>query len=242
MKALIASLQFITAIPLGRPQSFDPKGIIVSFPLAGLVVGLFLATFDAVVSLLWSLQIASALDVVFLAALTGALHLDGLADTADGLYGMREQEKSLAIMKDSRVGAMGLVTVVCVLLLKAVSLGHLEHYRFLALIVVPAYARSTMMVGMRFLPYARGREGTGSAFFETPLKLKDFRWALLPFLLSLLLGWRGILLNLSCAVVWMALFLLYRRKIGGITGDMLGCMVEVMEAALFLALALGGGR
>ena len=61
MKALIAALQFLTAIPLGKPQAFDPRGIIVRFPLAGLVVGVLLAAFDATVSRLWSLQIASVL-------------------------------------------------------------------------------------------------------------------------------------------------------------------------------------
>jgi adenosylcobinamide-GDP ribazoletransferase len=70
------------------------------------------------------------LDVVLLAAITGAFHLDGLADMADGLYGQREREKALAIMKDSRVGAMGLVAVACVLLVKTVGLGSIDHARF----------------------------------------------------------------------------------------------------------------
>jgi adenosylcobinamide-GDP ribazoletransferase len=242
MKSLIACLQFITAIPLGKPQPFDAKRIIVSFPLAGLFIGLLLAWFDTIASSLWSIKIAAVLDVILLAAITGALHLDGLADTADGLYGQREREKALAIMKDSRVGAMGLVAVVCVLLLKAVSLGHVQHFRFLSLIVVPAYARSAMLFGMRFLSYSRGDEGTGSSFFKTPLAAPDFKWIVLPFLLSGFLGWRGVVLNLSFLLVLVCLILFYRKKLGGITGDMLGCMVEVMEAVLFLSLSIGGGR
>ncbi|MCB2147944.1 MAG: adenosylcobinamide-GDP ribazoletransferase [Deltaproteobacteria bacterium] len=241
MNAFIASLQFITAVPLGRPRPFDPKGIIVHFPLAGLAIGLALALFDLAASALWPPAVAGVLDVVLLAAVTGAFHLDGLADTADGLYGRREREKALAIMKDSRVGAMGLVAVACVLFAKAAALGSIGHGRFLALMVVPAYARSAMIVGMRLLPYARGKEGTGSAFFETPLTATDFKFVAAPVILSLFLGWRGLLLNLFFASTTAALIAIYRKKLGGITGDLLGAMTEILEAVLFLAVCVGGG-
>lgn len=241
MNAFIAALQFITAIPLGKPRPFDPRGIIIHFPLAGLAIGLMLALFDLIASAIWPPLVASVLDVVLLAAITGAFHLDGLADTADGLYGHREREKALAIMKDSRVGAMGLVAVTCVLLVKAAAVGNIEHARFVALLVVPALSRSAMMVGMRFLPYARGREGTGSPFFETPLSTMDFKFVALPLVLSLFLGWRGLLMNLFFIVATAILILIYRRKLGGITGDLLGAMVEILEAILFLALCVGGG-
>ncbi len=239
MNAFIASLQFITAIPLGRPRPFDPRGIIVHFPLAGLAIGLVVALFDLVASAIWPPAVASVLDVVLLAAITGAFHLDGLADMADGLYGQREREKALAIMKDSRVGAMGLVAVACVLLVKTAGLGSIGHARFLALMIVPALSRSAMIVGMRVLPYARGREGTGSPFFETPLSTMDFKYLAAPLILSLFLGWRGLLMNLVFAVATVILVWFYRRRLGGITGDLLGAMVEILEAVLFLALSVG---
>ncbi len=241
MNAFIASLQFITAIPLGQPRPFDPKGIIVHFPLAGLAIGLILALFDLFASATWPPLVAGVLDVVLLAAVTGSFHLDGLADTADGLYGRREREKALAIMKDSRVGAMGLVAVACVLLVKAAAVGGITHGRFLSLMIVPAYARSAMMAGIRFLPYARGKEGTGSAFFETPLSAVDFKYVSAPVILSLFLGWRGLLLNLLFVAATMAMIRLYRKKLAGITGDLLGAMTEILEALLFLALCVGGG-
>ena len=241
MNALITSLQFISAIPLGRPRPFDPKGIIVHFPLAGLAIGFILALFDLFASAVWPPVVAGVLDVALLAAVTGAFHLDGLADTADGLYGQREREKALAIMKDSRVGAMGLVAVACVLLVKAAAVGSVAHGRFLALMIVPAYARSAMMAGIRFLPYARGKEGTGSAFFETPLSAVDFKYLAAPVILSLFLGWRGLLLNLVFAAATAALIFIYRKKLGGVTGDLLGAMTEILEAVLFLAVCVGGG-
>lgn len=241
MKALITSLQFITVLPLGKPRPFDPRGIVANFPLAGLAIGLLLSLFDRAASSVWPTTVVAAMDVILLAAITGALHLDGLADTADGLYGKRERAAVLAIMKDSRVGAMGLVAVACVLLAKTAALGHIDHGRFLALLIVPAYARAAMIFGMRFLPYARGKAGTGSAFFETPPAAVDFRYLALPVFLSLFLGWRGVLLNLAFAAVTAALIALYRKKLGGITGDMLGAMAEIMEAALLLAVCAGGG-
>jgi adenosylcobinamide-GDP ribazoletransferase len=242
MNAFIASLQFITTIPLGQPRPFDPKGIIIHFPLVGLAIGLGLALFDQIASALWAPLVAGVLDVVLLAAVTGAFHLDGLADTADGLYGHHEREKALAIMKDSRVGAMGLVVVACVLLVKAATIGSIAHGRFLVLMIVPAYARSAMMVGMRFLPYARGKEGTGSPFFETPLSAMDFKYVAAPVALSLFLGWRGLLLNLFFVIATTALIRLYRKKLAGITGDLLGAMTEILEAVLFLAVCVGGGQ
>lgn len=240
MNAFIASLQFISMLPLGRPRPFDPRGIRVHFPLAGLAIGLVLALFDQAAAALWPPAVTAALDVVLLAAISGAFHLDGLADMADGLYGLRERDQALAIMKDSRVGAMGVVAVVCVLLVKTVALASLENGRFLALLIVPAYARAAMIFGMRWLPYARGKEGTGSPFFTAPVPTSDFRYVVVPVLLSLLLGWQGVLLNIFFGLGLGALILLYRKKLGGITGDLLGAMVEIMEAILFLAVCTGG--
>ncbi len=240
MNALIACLQFISAIPLGKPRPFDPPGIVACFPLAGLIIGLCLALFDRVALTLWPPLVAGVLDTIVLAAITGALHLDGLADTADGLYGRREWDRALAIMKDSRVGAMGLVAVGLLLLTKAAAIGHIDHGRFLTLMLVPAYARAAMMFGMRFLTYLRGSGGTGSAFFETPLTALDFRYLPVPLFLSLFLGWRGLLLNVVFVAGTAALIGYYRWRVNGVTGDMLGAMAEVIEAILFLFVCLGG--
>ncbi len=241
MKGLIASLQFISALPLGKPRPFDARTIAVNFPLAGLVIGLVVALFDGLAGALWPPIVTAALDVALLAAVTSAFHLDGLADTADGLYGHRDPQRALAIMKDSRVGAMGLVAVVLLLVIKTAALSGITHGRFATILVVPAYARAGMLFGMRCLPYARGPEGTGSSFFETRLNVRDFRYVVLPAALSLMLGWRAIMLNIGFAAVTAALIIGYRRKLGGITGDLLGAMTEIIETALFLAVCIGGG-
>ena len=170
--------------------------------------------------------------------LTGALHLDGLGDTADGLYGQRTADKALEIMKDSRIGAMALVTVVAALALKACGLAGLGESRFLLLMLIPAYARGAMLFGIRGLPYGRSEEGTGFDLFESPLRAGDFCGLVVVVALSAFVGWRAIVLNLFFIVVVALIILYYRRKIGCITGDMLGAMTELTESALFFLMAM----
>jgi adenosylcobinamide-GDP ribazoletransferase len=234
-----SALQFLTLLPLGKSESFDTQGMTPYFPLAGIIVGVLISIFDKIALLFWPLPAVAAMDVVFLALLTGAFHLDGLGDAADGMLGHRTREKALEIMKDSRIGAMGLMAIFCCLLIKWAGILSLDaHQRTLILILVPAYSRSGMLFGMRSLPYGR-TAGTGIAFFQNTLAPMDFKWMALPILLSAFLGWRGLWLNLMFAAVLAAILGYYRSRMGCITGDMLGAMTEIMEAVLFLAAAAG---
>ncbi len=239
MDQLKSALQFLTLLPLGKSESFDTRSMTPYFPLAGIIVGVLVSIFDKTAQLFWPLPAVAAMDVVFLAMLTGAFHLDGLADAADGMLGQRPREKALEIMKDSRIGAMGLMAVFCCLLIKWAGIQCLDaHHRTLVLILIPAYSRSSMLFGMRFLPYGRPA-GTGMAFFQNVLEPADFKWMMIPAALSVFLGWRGIWLNLVFAGALAAMLRYYRNRMGCITGDMLGAMTEVMESALFLLMAAG---
>lgn len=239
MDHLKSALQFLTLLPLGKSETFDSQGMTPYFPLVGIIIGVLVSIFDKIALIFWPLPAVAALDVVFLAVVTGAFHLDGLGDTADGLLGHRPREKALEIMKDSRIGAMGLMAVFCCLLIKWAGILSLDaHQRTLILILVPAYARSGMLFGMRYLPYGR-TAGTAIAFFKNTVEPMDFKWMALPVLFSIFLGWRGLLLNLMFAGALAAILGYYRNRMGCITGDMLGAMTEVMEAALFLVIAAG---
>jgi adenosylcobinamide-GDP ribazoletransferase len=210
------------------------------FPIVGIVLGVLVALFDFVAASLWDRTVAALLDVIFLAVLTGAFHIDGLGDAADGLLGQRPKEKILEIMKDSRLGTMGLMAIVAGLALKWAGIAGLEANRSLLLVIVPAYARGSMIFGMRYLPYGRPEGGTGSSFFNHELKPTDF-WALsVPVLLSALLGWQAIWLALCFAAVTAGLIRYYKKRLGCITGDMLGAMTEILEAGLFLLVSAGG--
>ena len=234
MKNLIAAIQFITILPMGKHGKFDPEKMIPFFPMVGIILGLMVALFDQIVLQLWSKPVASLLDVLFLIIITGAFHLDGLGDTADGLYGRRTKEKALSIMKDSRIGVMGIVAIICGLAIKWAGITGLDEYRSLLLIIIPAYARGSILFGMRFLQYGRTDGGTGKLFFEKRLKIIGFWGLLIPVLLSILLGFKAILLNLVFLIIITGILLFYKKKIGCITGDMLGAMVEITEAGLFL--------
>jgi adenosylcobinamide-GDP ribazoletransferase len=240
MKAFVNALQFITILPLGRPGKFAPSRMLPYFPLVGIMLGAMLLLLDSFFTQLWSRPVVSLLDVCFLVAVTGAFHLDGLGDTADGLYGHRSREAALEIMKDSRVGVMGLVAIVCCLALKWAGIAGLENHRGLLLMIIPAYARTSILVGIRMLPYARAQGGTGKAFFNDKPGIVAFWGVIPPVLLSFICGWRGILLNAAFIAVVTVTLIFYKRKMNGITGDMLGALAEVSEASMFLVVSVGG--
>ena len=241
---LAAALRFITILPAGAADAYHPRAMIPFFPAVGLILGLILAAADALFFRLFSPSAAGAADVIVLVVLTGALHLDGLADAADGFFSHRDRETTLSIMKDSRIGVMGAVVLICVLLAKYGGIsgmpdnGTAGFERFLILMLVPAYARSAMLLGVRFLPYARPGGGTATDLFGRPLSPADFWGIGVCVVLSLLLGWQGLLLTIVFFALCAWLIRFYRRRIGGITGDMLGAMCEITEALLLLCAAI----
>jgi len=138
---------------------------------------------------------------------------------------------------------MGLVAVLCILALKtagiySVKTSHPPASVLLFLLIIPAYARTSMLFGIRSLPYGRPA-GTGRDFFERPVCPKDFVWFAVPLAVSVFTGAGFVLLN---TVFFAAVFLLlvfYRKKMGCITGDMLGAMTEITETLLFLFAGIG---
>jgi adenosylcobinamide-GDP ribazoletransferase len=238
MKAFLGAIGFLTILPVGD-HGVPPARMTPCFPLVGLLLGALIGGFDLFAIQWWPRAVVGALDVILLLVLTGALHMDGLGDTADGLYGQRTPRKALAIMKDSRVGAMGAIAMAACILLKASALAALPAPRIVLLLVIPALARSTPLFAMRLLPYGRPEGGTGSAFFEKPIGLRDY-WGLpLVLALGLLTGMRLGVLLIVFAMTVIVVLSYYRRKLGCITGDMLGALIEVTETGLLLAATIG---
>ncbi len=240
MKSFVAAVRFMTILPLGRSGTFDPRGMIPCFPLVGLVLGGIVSIFDLLCSAVWSTPVVSLLDVILLVVLTGAFHLDGLGDTADGLYGNRPPERALEIMKDSRIGVMGLIAILCGLAVKWAGISELGDHRHLLLLIIPAYARGGMVFAIRFLAYLRPKDGLGKALFTAPLRTVSFSGLLIPVGVSLMTGWTAVILNLVYIMLILALIQFYKKRIGGVTGDMLGAATEILESGLFLAVSLGG--
>jgi len=239
MRNLISALQFITILPLGKARSFDPPKMVPYFPLVGILLGLLVAGFDAIIVRFWAPPVVALLDIILLAVLTGAFHIDGLGDTADGLLGPRSRDKALEIMKDSRIGTMGLVAILFGLAIKWGGIAGLDYNRSILLIIVPAYARAGILLGMRYLPYGRP-DGTGKPFFHERLSWRHLGGLLLPVGLSLLLGLKALWLFLAFAIIIGSILFFYKKRMGCITGDMLGAMTELTEAGLFLTASVGG--
>ncbi len=236
MKNLISAIQFISVLPAGKTSEYHPTGMLPFYPVVGLIIGILLCLFDYCAGYFWKTQVIAILDVIFLIIVTGAFHLDGLADAADGLFSHRPKDRQLEIMKDSRIGVMGLVAVFCGLGIKWGGISSLPasgYERYIFLLIIPAYARASMLFGIRFLEYGR-KEGTGHDHFKEPLTINAFSWLLLPVALSFCLGFRGIWLNICFVFVVLYIIRVYKKKLGCITGDMLGAMTEITESLLFL--------
>lgn len=247
MKACCSGLQsalgFLTVLPLGKNVEWNGRRMLAWFPVAGLVLGLLLALWDALLGLFAGPALRAVLDVLFLAALTGGLHLDGLADAADGLLGHRGRERALEIMRDSRIGAWGVLALIAILGIKIAALHDLlaagtAPWRLgLALAFVPFFGRLAQCLTIRLVPYCRGKEGMAHSFFGSGLPWLPAALVLLPFFFL-----TGGIPALAClAVFCCGLSLLlwwYKKLLGCITGDMIGAACECNEALLLAALSV----
>ena len=234
MRGFLSALNFMTIIRLGS-TTFDGARATGAFAWVGLLIGTGLAL------LYWvtPAAIAPFVMVLYLVVISGALHLDGLCDSADALFSHRDREKKLAIMKDVHAGTMGVVAIVLVLGAKGVAFAHIDGVA--VLILIPALSRFGMAVAMQRLPYARS-EGLAKPFFDgaTPGLVVPgailFVLAFFALPSGLFIGILGTYLIFLALILWW-----YRRMIGGVTGDMLGALCELCEAVLLLAAVGFGG-
>ena len=239
MKSLYIALGFLTIIPLPLNREVKPMDTgrsMAFFPLAGAIIGGILAGISAVLSTILPRSVVDFILIAALALITGGLHLDGLADTFDGLYGGKTREEALAIMKDSRVGAIGVVSLVFVIVLKYITLLSVPAgLKYTALVVMPALSRWSMVIVAYLSRYARPTGGTGRDFIETvsPMNLLiATAFALITGIVGL--EWKGgliILLIGGLTIIWVVYF---HRRLGGVTGDVLGAINEVNEVMALL--------
>jgi adenosylcobinamide-GDP ribazoletransferase len=243
MKGFFAALQFLTVLPVPGNLGGGEKTLARSipyFPLVGLMIGLIAAAFDYAIGQALPLLPASALTVVILIALNGGLHMDGLADTADGFFSARPREKMMDIMRDSRIGVMGVLAVVSVMLLKITLLAIIfTPSRWIVILLMPLAGRAAIVTLMTALPYARPDGGLATLFTGNHSWLHVFwAWALFIAVAGLLakeIGLAGALL----ALVITACFVRYSYgKIGGYTGDTLGAACELVEVTPLLAAVI----
>jgi len=213
------------------------------FPVVGLLLGLLL--FGAARLGQWATHDrwpeASALVVLVVSCLlTRGLHLDGLADWADGFWGSTDREKTLAIMKDSAVGSFGAIALICVLLAKWLCVTRLIAGDGCVWIAAACVVSRTAQVGLAALyPYARAEGGTAAPYVAES-GTRHAAWAVavaVVILFSLFrLHWAGLVALVPAWVVARLFGHSCRKRIGGITGDLIGAGSELAETAV---LALG---
>jgi adenosylcobinamide-GDP ribazoletransferase len=244
VKPFLGALQFLTILPLPRNLDVGQKALgqgVWFFPVVGLLIGAAVAGVDYGVSGVLPAMPASVIVVVLLLLISGGLHLDGLADTADGFLSSRPRERILEIMKDSRSGPMAIAAVVCVLSLKMTSVAPLEkaldHQRTSAILLMALAGRCALVFQLNLLPYAR-KDGLGLVFFNSRSRLQAV-WALVLLTAASWFLLRRVGVDIVAGVVLVnALFaLLCYRKIGGFTGDTLGAACELSEIVPPLVLA-----
>jgi adenosylcobinamide-GDP ribazoletransferase len=248
MSDFLDALRFLTIVPLGRGgggETVEPERMASSmayFPLVGAWLGVFLWLLDFSLGKILPHLVVAVLLVGFLALITGGLHLDGLADTLDGIFGGRgDRERALAIMKDSRVGAMGVVGLALLLLLKFTCIDALHGLaRGQALIVMPMLARFSQVQLAYRSEYAR-KEGSLARPFVEFLELRHFIAAAVGALLITYIaaGFRGLLPLAATLAFTLGARLYFHGKLGGVTGDTIGFVSEINEAlvlVVFLAM------
>lgn len=243
MRGLRLAMGCLTVFPVGdKPDASerDFRASLLWFPILGIFIGAFLLGWRWVLMLIGlaePLAVAGGI-VVGWVVVTGALHLDGLGDVADGIYGGRTQEERLRIMKDPHVGAMAVVTIVCVLLMKFCFISSLTPSAIdESLLLATCLGRYAMVVLATTLPYARTKGGTAQPFIRT-----GDRWVLwgatglTAFLAFSIHATMGLII---LVVAWIGTWILrgvFARTLGGITGDALGATVEITEVIVLLAM------
>jgi adenosylcobinamide-GDP ribazoletransferase len=241
------ALRFLTILPVPSSASApEPDWLsrcVKYFPVVGIIVGLASAAMWWLAGAIWNSVTAALLAVATGIVITGALHEDGLADTADGFGGGWTIEKRLAIMKDSRIGAYGALALAFGVALRVAALADWPLWTGVAaLIAVHAAARITPALVLSRMAYRGDVAAMKVAYQDSPIRPEEFRFALMVVVLALLpLAFisfttvvSGLLFGGALAT---ALAAWSRRLIGGYTGDVLGAIEQVFEIGFLLGVA-----
>ncbi len=246
MRRFLLALSFLTTLPARLkepPKPGDLGWAAIWFPAVGLVIGLLLAGLSYLLARIFPDLLAGGLVVAAWAGLTGGLHLDGLADCFDGLLPAVSRERRLEILHDPRLGSFGAIGLALFLILKVSATAALLQagqswvwQPLLGLLLAPVLARWLILpVGRQ--PMVRPG-GLGAEFALGLRKNEVFLGGLLPLGLTLLGGWRGLLGAALALLAALGAVRLARSRLEGLTGDVLGLVVELAELMVLLAFAL----
>lgn len=245
MKKLIYALRFMTNIPIPWKEGEDMGEVARSisfFPIVGFIIGIINFGLFSLLSIKFSPFFTSVVVVIWWIFITGGLHLDGMADTSDGVWGGTTKKRRLEIMKDSRTGVFGVLTLISFLLLKTASIYEAAEFHKEIIsplfICAPVLGRWISVFSIYFFNSAR-REGLGN-FFKENIGIKEL---VITFVLTvIILFFSGGLIALGAMLIITVLSyffsLFFRSKLGGLTGDVYGTLCETAEFLTILVFLL----
>lgn len=240
MQSLRIAFGLMTTLPIRLPENWsagDSGRAAVWYPFVGLVIGALAWLAWKATILFFPSLVAGVIALIVWVILTGALHLDGLADCCDGLFVSAAPERRLEIMKDPHVGAFGVIGLTLVLFLKAAALASLTPTSSLSILLAASLARWCILPA-GLLPRARpsGMAADFAAGFRRSFIILG---AVIPLVIAIVLGVGGAL-SIVAGTGAMALVLsLAKSRIGGVTGDVFGMLVEIVETVVLLAFIIG---
>ena len=238
--SLLVAVQFLTRIPVPLAFVTDKRTVgrsLLYYPFVGVMLGLVLAGLNIALTDTPAI-LRAALVLAAWVLLTGALHLDGLADSADAwIGGLGNRKRTLAIMKDPYCGPAAVVALVVVLLIKFSALHSLDSSNWLALVLVPMLARASIPLLFLTTPYVRAG-GLGSALASELSRVGVVVVLAVTAGVTALTGTMGFWLLFVLAGTFILLRALMMLRIGGTTGDTAGALIETSETALLIVAVL----
>ncbi|MEE8185232.1 MAG: adenosylcobinamide-GDP ribazoletransferase [Thermodesulfobacteriota bacterium] len=243
MRPFLLALRFLTIFPLRHADDGGVEEIgrsISFFPLVGALQGIILAGLAYLLTSLLPWELISAIILVLLILTNGGIHLDGLADTFDGLAGGRTRKERLRIMRDPQIGAIGVVAIVLILLIKFLLLKNIPHtIRYSTLFLLPVFGRWSIVPMAYWGDYARKAEGLGATFTEHTGRAHLIAATTIAVVLSVIpIGIEALaylLLLFISAYLWT---LFFRKRLGGVTGDVFGFQSEISEVIFLLLIII----
>ena len=243
----IILIQFMTRIPIPLKISYSEKKLgksVKFFPLVGLIIGLILYFTNFLITvylknIFYNKTITAIFLIILEILIVGIIHIDGLADTFDGLFSYAKKEKMLEIMKDSRIGTNGAVVLILYFITKTVLISEIITTNPKYLIIFPIIARLSTPVNAGLSNYARKSGMSNVIISENGIFEAIFSLALSIILVFYIIDIKGII-TIFIAFIFIIIFMLnVRKKIDGITGDTMGACLELTSIlVLFLGIIL----
>lgn len=239
MKTFILAIQFMTRIPININLDIkreDFQKTVKFFPIIGLIVGGFEIFIYYICSKVMSNNLASFMTILSHIVITGGIHMDGLSDTADGIFSGRSKQKILEIMKDSRVGTFGALAIIFLVVGKIIILTDMPELNiFTAIILAPIISRTMNIFLMYNRKYARQEESMGDLFIGVLEKKNYIICLVLSIIITITIGKLYGIIVFLISFIFTIIFRNYiEKKIDGLTGDILGASDELNEFLIYL--------